>query len=392
MKPRVSHFGTLPPLKAISIYCWSLCAGLSKRLPIEFFSFKRLYPEWVYPGGTKDDDPDWKIDENANLTIHRWLTYYNPLGWIWCGIRAKGKLVHMQWWSLPVGIVWLVVLAVVRLRGRRVISTIHNVKFHESGIFDRLLRRMVFAMCHAFIVHCEENKQCLVDDLHIAPERVHVAPMPVYSQYCDPSLTQAAAREHLGLEPDRVAFLLFGNVREYKGVDVFLRATAGLTAEQRQRIQVLIVGQAWRGLTEEYDALIDELGLDEQVLRHFDYVPMADVKHYFEAADVVALPYRHFAAQSGVGALVLAFGKPLLVTRVGGLPTLVKRPEGIAEPGDVDSLRAAIARLLDDPALREQMADDARSLAAERSWDAVASRTLDIYRHVCPRVFDEPTN
>ncbi len=382
MKPKVSLFGSLPPLKAISVYCWCLCEGLSRRIPVECYSFKRLYPEWIYPGGTKDDDPEWDVRENENLAIHRSLTYYNPLSWLWCALRAKGRLVHAQWWSLPVGLVWIFVLGILRLRGRRILLTVHNVRFHETSFFDHIVRRAVFAMAHSFVVHCEENKQHLAEGMKIDPDRIHVVPMPVFDQYCDPSVTQAAARERIGLEAGRVAFLLFGNHRGYKGTDVFLRAAAGLPEEHRQRLKILIVGQTWGGLAEQYDALIAECGLEGQVLKFYGYVPMREVKYYFEASDVVALPYKHFAAQSGVGSLVLAFGKPLLVTRVGGLPTLVKRPEAIAEPDDMESLRAAIARLMDDEELRRQLAEDSKALAAERSWDAAADQMLAIYRSV----------
>ena len=378
----VSFFGTLPPLKSISVYCWCLCEGLSRRIRLECFSFRRLYPDWLYPGGTKDKTPGWDVRENANLAIRRSLTYYNPLSWLWCALRARGRLIHAQWWSLPVGLVWIVVLGILRLRGRRILMTVHNVEFHEKGLLDRLVRRIVFAMVHSFVVHCEENRQRLAEELKIDPGRIHVMPIPVYDQYCDPGVTQESARERLGIEPGRVAFLLFGNHRDYKGTDVFLRAAGGLGDEQRRRLKILIAGQTWGDLAERYDRLIAEQGLEDQVLKFYDYVPMCDVKYYFEASDVVALPYKHFAAQSGVGSLVLAFGKPLLVTRLGGLPTLVKRPEAIAEPGDVESLRDAIARLMDDPGLREQLAADARALAAERSWDAAADRTLEIYQAV----------
>ncbi len=280
------------------------------------------------------------------------------------------------------GLVWIVVLGLLRLRGRRLLLTVHNVELHEHGLFDRIVRRLVFALAHSFVVHCEENRQQLARDMGIPLGRIHVMPIPVYDQYCDPDLTQEEARQHIGLHPDRTAFLLFGNMRDYKGVDVFLRAFAGLSDEQRQNAVVLIVGQTWGHLAEQYDALIDELGLQDHVVKQYDYVPMTEVKHYFTACDAVALPYKEFAAQSGVGSLVLAFGKPLLVTRVGGLPDLVKRPEGIVEPNDLESLRQGIARLLDNPELRQQMAADSQEIANQRSWDAAAARTLEIYRAV----------
>jgi glycosyltransferase involved in cell wall biosynthesis len=246
---------------------------------------------------------------------------------------------------------------------------------------DRLITRIVFSLADAFCAHCQDNADQLADTMGIDRSRIHVMPIPVYDQYCDPEVTRESARAKLGIAPDRTAFLLFGNHRDYKGTDVFLEAVAGLTEEQRARVLVMIVGQVW-GEEERYERIIGERGIGDCVFRCYGYVPMHEVKYHFEATDVVALPYKHFAAQSGVGSLVLAFGKALLVTRCGGLPTLVKRPEALCDPDDVESLREGIARILDDAALLEQMATDSREIASERSWDATASRTLEIYQHV----------
>ncbi|MFP4057417.1 MAG: glycosyltransferase family 4 protein [Candidatus Brocadiia bacterium] len=377
----VSLFGTLPPLKAISVYCWWLSESLSRRQPIEFFTFRKLYPEWLYPGGTKDRTPEWSVEPSPTLTIHRSLTYYNPLSWVWSALKARGRLIHAQWWSMPVGIVWFVVLGLLRLRGRRILLTVHNVEFHEKRWYDRLITKMVFSLADAFCVHCEANAQQLADYMGIDRERIYVVPIPVYDQYCQDGVSRETARRRLGIEPDRVVFLLFGNHRDYKGTDVFLEATGALSEEQRRKTAVLIVGQVW-GDAAVYDRLIETHGLEDVVHRYYEYVPMRDVQYYFQAADVVVLPYKHFAAQSGVGSLALAFGRPLLVTRVGGLPALTRRPEAVAEPDDVASLRDAVARLLGNPELLEQMAADSRELAAERTWDRTAERTLEVYRQV----------
>jgi len=379
-------FGTLPPLKAISVYCWWLAESVAREQPTEFFSFEKLYPERLYPGGTKDNDPGWSITPPDSLTVHRTLRYYNPFGWIWAGLKAKGQLVHAQWWSIPVGCVWIVILTILKLRGRTILLTVHNVEMHErkpwyKRWFEQLVTRVVFRLADAFCAHCEDNAQQLTENFGIPPERIHVMPIPVYEQYCDPAVTREIARERLDIAPDRVAFLLFGNHRYYKGTDVFLDAASRLTEEQRARLTIMIVGQMW-GEKDVVDGRIAELGLEDCVFREYGYVAMSDVKYYFEAADVVALPYKNFAAQSGVGSLVLAFGKALLVTKCGGLPTLVKRPEALCEANDADILHEAIARILDDPGLLAALAQDTRDIAADRTWDAATARTLEIYQAV----------
>jgi glycosyltransferase involved in cell wall biosynthesis len=197
--------------------------------------------------------------------------------------------------------------------------------------------------------------------------------------YCDDRVGREAARARLGIEPDRVAILLFGNQRPYKGTDNMLRAVSLLPEGMRRQVTVVIAGQAWKN-AQQYDGLIASCGMAVQVKKHLKYVPMSDVKYYFEAADLVALPYKFFAAQSGVGSIALAFGKPLLVTRVGGLPSLVKREEAIAERGSVESLRDRLSALLADRASLDQLAADSREVAKGRTWDAAAERTVEIYR------------
>src|SRR5206468_9258717 len=86
------------------------------------------------------------------------------------------------------------------------------------------------------------------------------------------------------------------------------------------------------------------------------FVADAEVPAYFDRADLVVLPYREID-QSGVLFTALAFGKPLLLTAVGGFPEVAAT--GAAElvaPGDAAALHDAIARLLADPAARERLA------------------------------------
>ena len=49
----VTVIGTLPPLKAISPYCEALVSSLSRSAKVNFISFRKIYPEFLYPGGTK---------------------------------------------------------------------------------------------------------------------------------------------------------------------------------------------------------------------------------------------------------------------------------------------------------------------------------------------------
>jgi glycosyltransferase involved in cell wall biosynthesis len=104
---------------------------------------------------------------------------------------------------------------------------------------------------------------------------------------------------------------------------------------------------------------------------------------YFRAASLVVLPYREID-QSGVLFTALAFGRPLLLSDVGGFPDLAATGAARIVPGgDAAALHDAIAALISDPAALAEMAASARSACAgEYSWPAIARRTLALYEQL----------
>jgi glycosyltransferase involved in cell wall biosynthesis len=114
------------------------------------------------------------------------------------------------------------------------------------------------------------------------------------------------------------------------------------------------------------------------------FVTDPEIPSFFRRADVVVLPYREID-QSGVLYTALAFGKPLVLSDVGGFGE-VAREHGagrLVPPGDPHALAAAVRELLEDPIARDRLADAAaRAAAGPYSWDAAAASTLELYREL----------
>ena len=110
------------------------------------------------------------------------------------------------------------------------------------------------------------------------------------------------------------------------------------------------------------------------------YVSDSELAAYFRRADLVVLPYREID-QSGVLATALAFGKPLLLSSVGGFPEVAALGAAeLVEPGDRAALHIALKRLLDDPARRAALAEAAaRAARTTYAWDTVARDHLALY-------------
>jgi glycosyltransferase involved in cell wall biosynthesis len=120
---------------------------------------------------------------------------------------------------------------------------------------------------------------------------------------------------------DRYNYLLFfGLIREYKGLDLLLKAM-GDERIDNYPVKLIVAGEFYEK-KEPYLQLIDDYKINDKVIICDKYIPDEEVKNFFNLADMVVQPYRS-ATQSGVTQVAYHFEKPMLVTDVGGLREIV---------------------------------------------------------------------
>jgi glycosyltransferase involved in cell wall biosynthesis len=114
------------------------------------------------------------------------------------------------------------------------------------------------------------------------------------------------------------------------------------------------------------------------------FVEDSEIPAFFRRADLVVLPYTD-GEHSGVLYTALAFGKPMVLSAVGGLPE-VAQDHGAARivpPHDPAALARALTELIEDEAARLELGSAAaRAAAGPYSWDVVAARTLELYEEL----------
>ncbi len=173
-------------------------------------------------------------------------------------------------------------------------------------------------------------------------------------------------------ETDLPVVLCFGLMRPYKGIDVLLEAWRGV-----EDAELWVAGMP----------RMDIAPLQAAAPPGVRFVPrfIADdeLPAYFRRADLVVLPYREID-QSGVLFTALAFGRPLLLSDVGGFPEIAAAGAARSFPaGDAAALRDALRGLLADAPAREALAVRAAELAAgEYSWGQIGRRTLALYERL----------
>jgi len=375
---QVTLIGTLPPIKGISDYCIEQVQSLSKRIRIDFINFKVIYPEFLYPAGTKEkNDETFKVNLNENIKVRELLAWYDPFSWIWTGLSIRSKIVHFHWWTFYLFPVFFTVVLCSKLRGKKIVCTVHNVLGHESGVLDRVLTKLIFRLPAHFITHSKSNRDQLQDFFKIEKRKVSVIPHGTYSFYKDGVVAKDRARKKLSLLKNDKIILYFGNIRKYKGIDILIRAFAGVK-KRIPRVKLMIIGKNWIDWR-PFQNLIDKYSLNNDVITYLNYVPSSTVKYYFCVCDLVVLPYLEFEGQSGPGNIALSFRKPLVVTNVGGLPELVKDENVVVNSGNMEELANVIVNVLKNSGFRKKLESDSKKLAKEHNWDVIAERTTELY-------------
>jgi glycosyltransferase involved in cell wall biosynthesis len=163
--------------------------------------------------------------------------------------------------------------------------------------------------------------------------------------------------------------LFFGLLRPYKGIDVLLEAWRGI-----EDAELWIAGMPRMDIS----SLVAQAPANVRFVPRF--ITDDELPAYFRRADLVVLPYREIE-QSGVLFTALAFGKPLLLSDVGGFAEVAARGAARAvAAGNVMALHDALAELLGDPAALGDLSDRARAAAAgPYAWEGIAARTLEVY-------------
>jgi glycosyltransferase involved in cell wall biosynthesis len=375
----IAILGSFPPLRALSSYCLELSTSLSRICNVNFISFRRIYPSFLYPGGGLKDHTFPRTDIQ-NLNVRRFITWYNPITWIREGLFVPGNLLHAQWWSPPLALIYFIVAFFFKLRGKPVIFTVHNIFQHEKKPVYNMISRILFRLGDHFIVHSSSNERQLTDYFNIPGQRISVIAHGPLGFHVRGNTDRQMIRDAFGFKPQNKVILLFGAIRPYKGIETALEAFSEVV-RQLPEARLLIAGKLWERW-ERYEDIIRDLSISDYIKKHFKYIPSDEVEQFFLASDLVLLPYHHFESQSGVGATALAFNKPMIVTETGGLPELVADRFYVVPPKDPAALAEKVIFCLKDGSRLAKMAEESRQIAKEISWDVIALKTLVLYLSV----------
>jgi len=325
---------------------------------VHVISFKRQYPQWLYPGRS-DRDPS---REPLRVEAQYLLDPLRPWTW-WRTARfangLKPDLAVLQWWTTFWAPSFAVLAYLLRRSGVPVLFLVHNVFPHEKHRWDPLLARLALRQASSHVVQSRKEEARLRS---IVPDASAViCPHPAYGMFTSQRVSNLEARKRLALPKDLGVLLFFGIVRPYKGVKDLVQAVA-LLRDWGKSVYLVVAGEMWEDKA-SYEQMIEHLNLSELVRLEDRYIPNEEVALFFSAADLFVAPYTG-GTQSGVMQIAIAFGLPVVATDIiaAEVTTPIGGYLGRVPPHAPEALAREIQSALEDPTVRQiPLADGSQS-------------------------------
>lgn len=267
-------------------------------------------------------------------------------------------------------------LAIPLIRKFPLVITIHDVRLHPGDYESRHTPQRImdfgFRRADHVIVHGLSMVDTVVEELGFQPERIHVIP---HIALCELDSSEP-------ISDDAQSILFFGRIWEYKGLEYLIRTAPRVCAEFPEA-KFIIAGRG-EDMQRYRQCMLDPSAF----VVHNDWISDRHRSELFAHCSMVVLPYIE-ASQSGVTPIAYAYEKPVIATRIGGLPDMVEHGKTglLIPPRDVDALADAIRQLLRDRTARIEMGRAGkRKLLQECAPPIVVAQTLDVYRQAISTV------
>jgi len=304
-------------------------------------------------------------------------------------LLEKYDIIHFHWpdgyinqkslfKSLQRVITMMFILVITKLKGTRLVWTVHNVTPHDAyhPTISKPFMRWFVKQCDGLIFMSEESKASFFN-LYSTKESTQYAIIPHghYRTSYPAPIDQHTAKIQLNLPRDKKVLLFFGMIKPYKNIDMLMEL---FTRAELSDYVLVVAGNT------------DSAELKERLQQHathadihlfLQFIPDNKLHIYLSAADTVILPYKTIL-NSGALLLALSFNKPVIAPHIGAFVTLQqelgrKWIYSYAGDLDVNSLKNALRHL-------EAQDHSAPCPLENYDWDKIAISTLAFYQQLFP--------
>lgn len=367
---RIALFSAFFPFRGgIAQFSARLYRSLERENEVKAYTFTRQYPKLLFPGTSQlveSTDSADRIPAEGIVDSINPLTYRNAAKRINAG---RPELIISQYWMPFFAPVIGTMHKYMGRKGVKRISILHNLIPHEKRFYDARANAYFLKHNDGYVVMSDA---VLADLLLLKPNAKYLRiDHPSYDHFGEP-VDRLVALNSFDLDPSMRYILIFGFIRDYKGLDLLIESMVDLSAE----FHLIIAGECY-GDFSKYERQIEQNGLKDRVHVFNRYIPDTEVKMFFSASDVCVLPYRS-ATQSGITAIANHFALPVIATDVGGLKESISHDvDGLlvsnADPHLIGNAIKKYFREGKELVFRKKLEETKN----QKSWSAFAQRVID---------------
>ena len=366
---KIAFLSTMFPFRGgIAQFNALLYRALEEKNEVKAFTFKRQYPNFLFPGETQYVTKDDKVDEIDALET---LDTINPFTYLTTARKInkfQPDIIITKYWMTFFAPSLGGVLKRMKKNTKR-ISVLDNVIPHEKRFFDSRANKFFLKYNDGFIVMSDA---VLADLLSIKPDAKYLrVNHPVYNQFGD-IMQREAALKQLKLDTSKKYVLFFGFIRDYKGLDLLIDALNHLPEDHH----LIVAGEVY-GSFDKYTEQIDNSKLKDRVHLFNHYISDDEVTLYFSASDACVLSYKS-ATQSGITSISHHFNLPIIATDVGGLKETITHGEtGLIVKEPKSNLIAESIVDYYAKNYKEKFSANIEREKAENSWSNFADKLVE---------------
>lgn len=315
------------------------------------------------------------------LKVHRILRFVKCLISTLSDAKKNGlSIAHYHFFHYTLLEEYCVKIA--RVYGFKVVVTAHDV---ESFGGNRNTRKAykILAYADKVIAHNKVSKQELVDRILLQPSLISVVPHGNYLDSIEALPEKNYARKGMGISENDKVILFFGQIKKVKGLDILLSALPEVITKYKD-LKLVIAGRVWREDFADYVNIINKYGIEDSVIAHIRYIKDSEVASYYQAADLVVLPYRRIY-QSGVLLMAMSYRKPVLTSDIPGMIEIVSDGKNgfVFRSGNVGSLSSKMIDILSDDEALERVGEAGyQTVLKEHGWERIGQMTCELYNTI----------
>lgn len=306
---------------------------------------RNLVPLFLYPGRDRVGKGKYLIDFRPDINVYDGMDWNSPTSWTGAYRflkENKPDATIMHWWTSSVAHMQLLLALAknVNRKKNNVILEMHEVvdtleeKIVPIRLYSRVAGRGLLKLCDAYTAHSSDARDSIIKTYNIPQDKIYVVPHGPYNTYG----AYDSKNDGNNLKLDGFNMLHFGMIRQYKGISLLIKAFNMLPDEIANNSYITIIGEDWGDDPELLPAL-DESPYRNRIIYQPEFLPDELVPKYFNAADVVVLPYLR-SCGSGVVNIAVAQGKYIITSELDIMKETLKEYKGVVyfPVGDVDIL------------------------------------------------------